>query len=119
MGKNNTKSHQQNGNEKTTALYSNQESQLFFNQRSTPKTSEIQETENKLDTQQPPQEINLQTPSEILLAAILQELKTQNMLTIMQLKVQQEKEQDKLQEVKEQKKRDDERFETVRYSMYS
>lgn len=119
MGKHSTKSNQQNGNEKTITPYSSQESQLFFNQRSIPKASEIQKIENELTPQQPAQEINLETPTEKLLAAILQELRTQNMLTIMQMKIQQGKEQEELQEIEEQQKKDDERFEKVHYSMYS
>lgn len=61
----------------------------------------------------------MQTPSDFLLAAILQELKTQNTRALIQLKVQQEKEQVKLQEVEKQKKKDDERFEEIRYLMYA
>ncbi|CEG56274.1 hypothetical protein [Legionella fallonii] len=119
MGKNATDTQLKKGNEKSIQSYSNQGSPLFFSQQHTPPSTEVQKTERTQETQQPAQEINLQTTTDILLAAILQELKTQNMLALMNLKIQQEQEQEKLQEAEKMQEHDSARFEEVRYTMYS
>ena len=110
MGKN---AHLKNGN-KATQL--DRGSPLFFNQ--TPPSTEIQETPKK-EIQQPTQEIKLQTSTDFLLAAILQELKTQNMIELMKLKAQQEQEEVKWHKAQEMQEQDKARFEAVRNSMYA
>ncbi|WP_131793928.1 hypothetical protein [Fluoribacter gormanii] len=118
MGKKATNTRMANGNNKAQKPYSNQEAQLFFNQRPMPLSSEIQETQKNQEIQQPIQEISIQTTTEILLAAILQELKTQNMIELMKLKAQQEQEQEDLQAAEKMRAHDETRFDEIRASMY-
>lgn len=108
----------QNGTNKTTQSYSNKESPLFFNKKQTAPSTEIQESQKNQETEQPTQEISLQTTTDLLLAAILQELKTQNMLELLKLKEQEEQKQKELQLAEKIQKRDQARFEEVRHSMY-
>lgn len=119
MAQRSTETSLTNGNNKTKNPYSDKGSQLFFNQKQISPSSEIQETPKTQEVKQPTKEISLQTTTDILLAAILQELKTQNMLELMKLKAQQEQEQEELQAAEEMKKRDNDRFEEIRLSMYS
>lgn len=119
MGKT-AKSVLNNGTNTPTQPYSNQESQLFFNQKQKAPPTEIQETkENQNPEQQPTQEVTLQTTSEFLLAAILQELKTQNMIELLKLKEQEERKQKELQLAEKIQERDKARFEEIRHSMYA
>ncbi|WP_454782607.1 hypothetical protein [Legionella sp. WA2022007384] len=119
MGRKATNARLANGNSKAKKTYSNQEAPLFFNQKPIPTSSEIQETQNTQEIQQPVQEISLQTTTDFLLAGILQELKTQNMIELMKLKAQQEQEQEELQTAEKLKEHDNDRFNEIRTSMYS
>jgi hypothetical protein len=101
-------------------------SQLFFNQRLTPTTTNNQPS--NVQSMQPPPEateqqalepLALNSTTDILLAAILKELKTQNMLKLLELQKQQEQENQELSEAEEKQDKENERFENVRYSMYT
>ncbi|PWY57636.1 hypothetical protein DGG96_00645 [Legionella qingyii] len=118
MGKKATSTRLANGNNKAQKPYSNQDSQLFFNQNPMPPSPEIQETQKNEKIQHPIQEISIQTTTDILLAAILQELKTQNMIELMKLKAQQEQEQEELLAAEKMQEHDDARFDEIRTSMY-
>ncbi|MCL9685354.1 hypothetical protein [Legionella maioricensis] len=115
MGKN---ARQKNGNNKVKQPYSNQESQLFFNQRQITPPSETQEVQRTQEIQQPVQAISLHTTTDFLLAAILEELRTQNLIELMKLKTQQEHEQEELQAAEKMQEQDNARFEEIRHSMY-
>lgn len=117
MGRNATNSRLKNGNNKIKQSYAKQDSPLFFNQKQTPQSSGIQKAAKTQKIQQPVQEISLQTTTDILLA-ILQELKTHNMIELMKLKAQQEQEQEELQAAEKMQEHDDARFEEIRKSMY-
>ncbi|WP_454785544.1 hypothetical protein [Legionella sp. WA2024007413] len=117
MGKKATNARLANGNNKAQKPYSNQEAPLFFNSKPMP-TSAKQEAQNTQEIQQPVQEISLQTTTDFLLAAILHELKTQNMIELMKLKTQQEQEQEELQAAEKMQEHDDAQFEEIRTSMY-
>lgn len=118
MGKKDATSRIVKGNNTTKQPYSNQESQLFFNTRQITPSPEVQRTPLRQEAQQPVPEIRLQTTTDILLAAILQELRTQNLIELSKLQDQQEKEQEELQAAKEMQERDNARFEEIRQSMY-
>ena len=119
MGKKATNARLANGNNKAKKPFSNQEAPLFFNSKPMPISSEIQETKKTQEVQQPVQEISLQTTTDFLLAGILQELKTQNMIELMKLKTQQEQEQEELQAAEKMQEHDNDRFNEIRTSMYS
>lgn len=102
-----------NGDKKGKQPASNHGAPLFFNQRPISPTSET------AGTQQPVQQIHLETNTEFLLAAILEELKTRNMLALMKLKLKQAKEQEELQTSEEKQAEDAARFEEIRPSMYT
>lgn len=104
-----------NGNNKSKQSDSNPRSQRFFNQKQITPSSEMQGAQK---TQQP-QEISLQTTTDLLLAAILQELKTQNMIEFMKLKTQQEQEQEELHAAEKMQEQDQARFEEIRHTMYA
>ncbi|MGM9453485.1 hypothetical protein ACTAZI_09140 [Legionella bozemanae] len=104
-----------NGNNKSIQPDSNPRSQRFFNQKQITPSSEMQGAQK---TPQP-QEISLQTTTDILLAAILQELKTQNMIELMKLKTQQEQEQEELHAAEKMQEQDQARFEEIRHTMYA
>ncbi|HHT0594720.1 TPA: hypothetical protein ACTXXA_003346 [Legionella anisa] len=104
-----------NRNNKLKQSDSHPSSQRFFNQKQIIPSSEMQGAQK---TQQP-QEISLQTTTDILLAAILQELKTQNMIELMKLKTQQEQEQEELQTAEKMQEQDRARFEEIRHTMYA
>lgn len=127
MGSKKANSRVMNGINKTEQPYSNQGTQLFFNQRpTTPATAAatvVQEAQEVQEAQpmqeiQPVQEISLQTTTDILLFAILQELQTHNMIELTKLKAEQEKEQKELQDTEEMQELDAARFQEVRSSMY-
>ncbi|MCE0722531.1 MULTISPECIES: hypothetical protein [Legionella] len=109
------KSRLKNGNNKSKQPDSNSSSQRFFNQKHIIPSSEMQGAQK---TQQP-QEISLQTTTDLLLAGILQELKTQNMIELMKLKTQQEQEQEELQAAKKMQEEDEARFKEIQYTMYT
>ncbi|KGP62889.1 coiled-coil protein [Legionella norrlandica] len=117
MGKNAINSRLKNENSQTKRPYPNQGSQLFFNQKQITPSSETKEAPIQ-EIKKPVQEINLQTTTDILLAAILQELKTQNMLKLMELKTQQEHEQEELQAVEKIQEQEKTKFEEIRQAMY-
>ncbi|KTD44347.1 hypothetical protein [Legionella parisiensis] len=94
---------------------SNSRSQRFFNQKKITPSLEMQGAQKT----QHPQEISLQTTTDILLAAILQELKTQNMIELLKLKTQQEQEQEELQAAEKMQEQDQARFEEIRHTMYA
>lgn len=106
-----------NGDHKTTHLYSNKDHQRFFNQHSS-HSSGIKKTRNTKKEQHPTQEIKLKTPTELLLAGILEELKTQNMIELVKLQAQQQQEQEELDAAEKMKEEDNARFEEVRNSIY-
>ncbi|WP_115708576.1 hypothetical protein [Legionella sainthelensi] len=108
---------QKNGAHKTNHPYSDKDHQLFFNQRS-PHSSGIKKTRKTKNEQHPTQEIKLETPTEILLAGILEELKTQNMIELVKLQAQQQQEQEELEAAEKMKEEDHARFEEIRNSMY-
>lgn len=103
------------GENKKNPTASTQNSPGFFNQRQQTAPLETRETPQK---QAAVRELNLQSTTDFLLAAILEELQKQNMIALMKLKVKQEKEQEELQAAEEQQARDDERFAGIRSSMY-
>jgi hypothetical protein len=107
-----------NGTNRPTQPYSNKESQLFFNQKQNTPPPEKQEAKENQQPEQPAQEVTLQTTSEFLLAAILQELKTQNMIELLKLKEQEEQKQKELELAEKMQARDKARFEEIRHSMY-
>ncbi|HAT8858277.1 TPA: hypothetical protein JBE16_07410 [Legionella pneumophila subsp. pneumophila] len=111
--------HLKNGDSQTKQAYTNQASPLFFSQKQITPSSGTLETKKTQEGKQPTQEISLETTTDILLAAILQELKTQNMIELMKLKAQQEQEQEELQAIETMKKKDDARFNEIRQTMYA
>lgn len=120
MGKNNATSRAVNGNN-TKPTYSNQgkqpanlEKQRFFNQNPKVPAAEMQLEE----VQQPAQKINLETTTDILLVAILEELKTRNMIEIAKLKIKQEHKQKELEAAKKMQEAENARFEEIRPSLY-
>lgn len=105
-------------NENTKQLASNQASPLFFNQKPQASNSPDIPLPTELEEQPPPEQLILQSTTDILLAAILKELKTHSMIELMKLKVKQEQEQEKLTAAEEVKEREDAHFEELRNSMY-
>ena len=67
---------------------------------------------------QPSVRVSLDPASFLLFTAILGELKTQNDLTLAQMKLDAEKKQEELAATKEEKLEDEKRFEEVGYSLY-
>lgn len=123
MGNKKANSRVTNGINKTEQPYSTQGTQLFFNQRPINPAAGVQEAQEVQENQpmqeiQPVQEISLQTTTDILLFAILKELKTRNMIELTKLQAEQEKEQKELQDAEEMQELDEARFEEVRSSMY-
>ncbi|WP_061832996.1 hypothetical protein, partial [Legionella pneumophila] len=108
-----------NGDSQTKQAYTNQASPLFFSQKQITPSSGTLETKKPQEGKQPTQEISLETTTDILLAAILQELKTQNMIELMKLKAQQEQEQEELETIEAMKEKDDARFNEIRQTMYA
>lgn len=123
MGKNAANTRQQKGSTPTKQPYSNQESELFFStpKRSTNPTSEVQPQRKKQKTahHEPTQELTLNTTTDILLAGILQELRTKNTIELMKLKAQEEQEQKELDAAEKMQEEDKAHFEEIRYSMYT
>ncbi|KTD14523.1 coiled-coil protein [Legionella gratiana] len=117
MTKKSTNTRQKNGTHQTNQPYSNKDSQLFFNQHPS-HSAGIKKTRKRQKEQQPTQEIKLETPTEILLAGILEELKTQNMIELIKLQAQQEQEKEELETAEKMQEEDKARFEEVRNSMY-
>ncbi|ASQ47088.1 hypothetical protein [Legionella clemsonensis] len=112
MGKKNANSRRVHANG-TKQPYSNQEILRFFNQKPiTPAAKQIQEG------QQAVQKIKLETTTDILLVAILEELKTRNRIELMKLKSKQDQEQKELQAAKKMQEHDQARFEEIRPFMY-
>ncbi|CDZ76577.1 hypothetical protein BN59_00851 [Legionella massiliensis] len=90
--------------------------QSFFNQKPQAAPLETRETPQK---QKPAErELNLQSTTDFLLAAILEELQKQNMLLLMKQMAKQAKEEAKEQAAAEEQARDDERFAGISSSMY-
>ncbi|HAZ7574223.1 hypothetical protein OQJ02_11990 [Legionella sp. PATHC032] len=111
--------HLKDGDNQTKQTYSNPGSPLFFSQKQISPSSGTLETKKTQEGKQPTQEISLETTTDILLAAILQELKTQNMIELMKLKAQQEQEQEELETIEKMKEKDDARFNEIRQTMYA
>ncbi|WP_392538481.1 hypothetical protein [Legionella sp. 227] len=117
MGKKDTNVAFVNGNNKRKQPDTHQKSQLFFHQKQRSPSS-LQKTQNPQEGQQPIQEISLQTTTDFLLAAILQELKLQNMIELSKLKAQQQQEEAEKQAAEEMQEQESNRFEEIRNSMY-
>lgn len=115
MGKKDANTRIVHGNNKTKQPYSNQETQLFFNQKQKPSSTEVQPFK---EIQPPAQEIKIETTTDLLLVAILEELKTHNMIELMKLKTQQEQEEKELQATQNRQAQDNTRFEEIRSTMY-
>ncbi len=105
---------QQNGKTKQP----NQGSLHFFNPEPITPSAEVSPIQQTQQVKQPVPEIKLQSTTDILLAAILQELQTQNMLALMKIKDQQEQKREELQAAEEMQEHDNERFKEIRQSMY-
>ncbi|MFW2534190.1 MULTISPECIES: hypothetical protein [unclassified Legionella] len=129
MGNKKVTSRPVNGITRPEQPYTNQGTQLFFNQRPTPpaleaghhhEAQQIQEIQPVQEAQQvePVEELRLETTTDILLFAILKELKTRNVIELAKLQAEQEKEQKELQDAEEMQARDEARFEGIRSSMY-
>ena len=96
-------------------------SQLFFNQRQNT-TNNQPSTEQAIQPPQAPEQqalepLTLNSTTDILLAAILKELKTQNMLKLLELQKQQEREEKESSEAEELQEKENTRFQHC--SMYS
>lgn len=129
MGNKKVTSRAVNGITRPEQPYTNQGTQLFFNQRPTPpaldaghrqEAQQIQEIQPVQEAQEvePVEELRLETTTDILLFAILKELKTRNVIELAKLQAEQEKEQKELQDAEEMQARDEARFEGIRSSMY-
>jgi ATP-dependent 26S proteasome regulatory subunit len=123
MGKNAAKTRQQKGSTQSQQPYSNQESELFFNKskRHASHSLNMQPTRKKQKTEhsEPTEEITLNTTTDILLAGILEELRTQNMIAIMKLKAQEVQEQKELEAAEKMQEEDKVHFEEIRHTMYN
>ncbi|MCW8387441.1 hypothetical protein OQJ18_12670 [Fluoribacter dumoffii] len=117
MGKKNANARQTNGQNNTKQSNSHS-SQLFFNQKQKAPPLELQTTQTPQEMQQPPQELILETATDVLLAAILQELKTQNMIALLKLKAQKEQEQEEMQAAEKMQEEDQAHFKEIQSSMY-
>ncbi|QEY52745.1 hypothetical protein [Legionella longbeachae] len=117
MTKNAANTRQKNGAHKTSHPYSNKDHQLFFNHHSS-HSSGIKKTRKTKKEQPPTQEIKLETPTEFLLAGILEELRTQNMIELVKLQAQQQQEQEELEAAEKVKEEENARFAEIRNSMY-
>ncbi|KTD08321.1 hypothetical protein [Legionella jamestowniensis] len=118
MGKNNANSRAVNGNKPPYSNQgkkpSNQDKQRFFNQGPKVPIAKMQSQE----VQQPIQQIKLETTTDFLLVAILEELKTRNMIEIAKLKAKQEQKQKELAAGKKMEELNNARFEEIRPSLY-
>lgn len=95
---------------KNTHTHSNSSTGLFH-QRHTP-------SQHSQQVQRPDAKAHTTSQTEILLAAILQELKTQNMIELIKLQAEKDKEQEEIELAEKMQTEDKERFERVRSSMY-
>ncbi|KTC80964.1 hypothetical protein [Legionella cherrii] len=118
MGKKATNVPHVNGNNKRKQPDAHQKSQLFFNQKQRAPSSTLQKTQTPQEVQHPIQEIRLQTTTDFLLVAILQELKVQNMIELSKLKAQQQQEEAEKQAAEKMEEQESTRFEEIRNSMY-
>ncbi|KTD69397.1 MULTISPECIES: hypothetical protein [Legionella] len=120
MYKRDTNARLVNGKNKTNQPDSHQRTPLFFNQKQKAPSAQ-KEAPKKPGAQQQPQpvqEISLQSTTDFLLAAILQELKTQNMIELMKLQTQQEQEQAEKEAAEKMQERDRARFAEIQPSLY-
>ncbi len=115
MSKEKTTTPVNNGTKKAESHQIRQATPTFFEQKPTRTLRRKEPTELELFDKK----ITLQSNSDLLLAAILQELKTQNTMKYQKQLKQQEKEQRREQAEEEMQTRDNARFEAVRSSLYS
>lgn len=97
-------------NDNTKQLTSNQASPLFFNQKPNVSNTPDIPLSDQQDVPHPPEQLILQSTTDILLAAILQQLKMLTTLQVIAIKKQEEQEQDELKAADESKEVDNARF---------
>lgn len=83
--------------------------QLFFDQKG---------KATSMAPKQSTQDITFKTPTEYLLAAILEELRMMNALSLVRLQKIDDQEEAELQAFENAKKEDEERFDSIRSGMY-